>query len=514
MSDSIELYNGCAFINVFNIDYLSEPNQQLANAIATGPQDEFFSKLEECNRCLRDEEQLSVTPSWNWKPGSYNKIQEYLKRSLQLGDKSNGLSKYINRARDNAKYRISWMSRVLSDCEDLKKTLKREGYSYNVDINEYIQKLNSFCNTIKAQCKEASKATDNRVTFTPYIYIPDKNERNSIFYLKCNIGKGELNVAQDSQIIQKIPMNSINIMFYCHLRSMTKYLDNPVPYNYHVNQRGMYDSPIWNYNRRMGQNSYHPYIAKPTRTFDGNVEWTTTCFSNYTDDIRKSFHDLNYVALAMQLIGWASYYNTSHSNPYNQPNEMHFGMPSDYSKAYHTVINRSSSSCSSRLNQSISNGFHGIQLYSKQNIKNRILFLEKCNEIKCIWRDSCEEYVINSGVALRLLNEEKGYKIESILGVLIEEYDETYLKDLLHDDFGCKIWDLVDENESDNVISNWEDVLNRLKATTRSEYDLLYLLAEIHYWGEDKEEPAEEENVPNNDRIKEQMLQWATERSI
>ena len=167
MSDSIELYNGCAFINVFNIDYLSEPNQQLANAIATGPQDEFFSKLEECNRCLRDEEQLSVTPSWNWKPGSYNKIQEYLKRSLQLGDKSNGLSKYINRARDNAKYRISWMSRVLSDCEDLKKTLKREGYSYNVDINEYIQKLNSFCNTIKAQCKEASKATDNRVTFTP-----------------------------------------------------------------------------------------------------------------------------------------------------------------------------------------------------------------------------------------------------------------------------------------------------------------------------------------------------------
>ena len=79
MADSIELYNGHNNINVNTLDILREPNQQLANAIATGPQDEFFSKLEECNRVLTrfsDEELvLSVTPSWNWRPGTLDIIK-------------------------------------------------------------------------------------------------------------------------------------------------------------------------------------------------------------------------------------------------------------------------------------------------------------------------------------------------------------------------------------------------------------------------------------------------------
>ena len=44
MADSIELYNGVNNINVNTLDILREHNQQLANAIATGPKDEFYSE--------------------------------------------------------------------------------------------------------------------------------------------------------------------------------------------------------------------------------------------------------------------------------------------------------------------------------------------------------------------------------------------------------------------------------------------------------------------------------------
>ena len=87
MADSIELYNGHRSINVNNLDILREPSQQLANAIATGPQDEFFSKLEECNRVLSgygsNTEILSVTPSWNWRPGTLDKIKQYARKQLE-----------------------------------------------------------------------------------------------------------------------------------------------------------------------------------------------------------------------------------------------------------------------------------------------------------------------------------------------------------------------------------------------------------------------------------------------
>ena len=106
MADSIELYNGDSNINVNTLDILREPNQQLANAIATGPQDEFFSILEECNRYIigynDSAPRLSVTPSWNWKPGTLNIIKDYVAKQLMLNKKSSGLGKYISRTSENA----------------------------------------------------------------------------------------------------------------------------------------------------------------------------------------------------------------------------------------------------------------------------------------------------------------------------------------------------------------------------------------------------------------------------
>ena len=150
MEDSIELYNGVNNINVNTLDILREPNQQLANAIATGPQDEFFSALEECNRMMRmhndlNPKVLSVTPSWNWRPGSLDIVKDYVARQLMLQKKSSGLGKYMSRTKENASYRLNYVARKLESCEEKKRMLKREGYQHDVDIDEYVVKLVDFC---------------------------------------------------------------------------------------------------------------------------------------------------------------------------------------------------------------------------------------------------------------------------------------------------------------------------------------------------------------------------------
>ena len=227
MSDSIELYNGLNTINVNNIDILKEPSQQLANAIATGPQDEFFSKLEACNRVFPERiGQLSVTPSWNWRPGTFDMVKKYVTDQLMIDKKSNGLGKYLSRSQEMARYRLSWVATRLTECEELKRMLKREGYQHDVDIEEYIDKLTDFCTKLEESISQAIQATDGKVTFIPYVHIPENNERQAMFYIDCYVNPGELSVCQDSTLIQKIPINGVKIIFYCSLRKMMQYLDN------------------------------------------------------------------------------------------------------------------------------------------------------------------------------------------------------------------------------------------------------------------------------------------------
>ena len=89
-----------------------------------------------------------------------------------------------------------------------------EFYQHNVDIEEYIVKLADFCDKIEESVNQAINATEGKVSFTPYIYIPENNERQATFYLDCYVNPGEMNVCQDSTLIQKIPINGIKIMFH------------------------------------------------------------------------------------------------------------------------------------------------------------------------------------------------------------------------------------------------------------------------------------------------------------
>jgi len=523
MADSIQLYNGYNDINVNTLDILREPNQQLANAIATGPQDEFFSKLEECNRVLtgfRNEfPGISVTPSWNWRPGTLNIIKEYVAKNLMINKKSSGLGKYVSRTAENARYRLSWMATKLEQCEEIKRMLKREGYLHDVNIEEYIEKLVVFCNSVEESIEKATEATDGKVIFTPYIHILQNDERQATFYIDCYVNPGEMNVCQDSELIQKVPITGVKIMFSCHLRNMMKYLDKPNAMNMKVQYKGLNDSPIFTYNSyRTRQITYHPYIAQPTGGESVNVHWSTVCFSNFTDNIRKAFHDLNFVVLSMELLEWAGYYNTSHANPYNNLSFMHIGMPSNFSRAYQAVVNRDTSSCGDRVRLSMQT--EGARDFSKQNCRDRVNIVEHCQAgIDCIWRDDCHLFKNYSTSLKRIADEENVFKYESILGAMIEHYNESIVISILYEDIGCFLDNSLPETHeaSDLVLYDYEDALNYIVMYTKDINFFECLLKEMFYWGKDKEEkaiPVDEDITGEDDNIKRAMLQWATGRGM
>ena len=520
MSDSIELYNGLRNIDVNTLDILREPNQQLANAIATGPQDEFFSKLEECNRVFPERiGQLSVTPSWNWKPGTFDMVKNYVSDMLMLNKKSSGFGKYISRSQENARYRLSWLATKLRQCEDLKRMLKKEGFQLNVDIDEYVIKLIDFCNKLEESISQATQAADGKVTFTPYIHIPQNNERLAMFYIDCYVNPGEMNVCQDSELIQKIPITGLKIMFNCPLRQMMRYLEKPSSRFLNVQYRGLNDSKyIGRGNYRTSQETFHPYTAPPSSSDYENVTWATVCFSNFTDNVRKAFHELNFVVLSMELLEWAGYFNTSHANPYNPINTIHFGMPSSFSREYQAVTNRDTSNCSTRLSNKMFSS--KARDFSIERNLNKVEFVKHCQiGIKCIWRDDCHAFKLYANQLANIADEENVSRYESILGALIEHWDEKSLINLLYEDFGCYVDDsLPEENMSDElrrtILYDYEDVLNFLIMSVNSIDLFEYLFKEIKYWGDNKEIKVVEDVIPNNDKIREQMLQWATERGV
>ena len=75
----MEYFNGLIDVNVSDIDCLNSMTQDMANAIATGPQDGFFEVLDSFNMELTHYgiEPIDVTNKWNWKPGTSKKIVEF-----------------------------------------------------------------------------------------------------------------------------------------------------------------------------------------------------------------------------------------------------------------------------------------------------------------------------------------------------------------------------------------------------------------------------------------------------
>ena len=220
----------------------------------------------------------------------------------------------------------------------------------------------------------------------------------------------------------------------------------------------------------------------------------------------------NFVVMAMELLEWSSYYNTSYSNPYNQPTFLHLGMPKSFSKEYQAAMSRNTDSCNARITYKYidQNAFEGSKNYENQ----RLDLNTYCNEIGCIWRSDCDRYHRDSHAIKTLDDADFRYMAESIIGFAIENNHE----DWVIDEYSLIMNPNYESDDKDNLITNWYDACT-LMAIKYSNVHLktfivgLALLDDMYYWGKEEKVIPQDKDVLTREQVKEQMLQWATERS-
>ena len=443
----VEYYNGTRTIDVMDIKFLLNPSQDLANSMATGPQDDLYTALDRFNGWLPEEYQLAVTPSWNWKPGTIPKFKEFLiNNCYKLNVKSQGLEHLMRRTREQTRSFQYYESR-LADIESKKSWLKREGYSADVDIEEFTNKL--------------------KVPLDPIHIISSINIRKFI------------NAYESKKVSQ--------------IRWRGSYLSEEIGYDGGTNFTHETSFPF------IANNYYDSY--------NNNIRpvYASVCLDNYIDEVNKSFCSLNWVDMAMSLMAWAQYYNTSFSHPYNNLGELTVGMPKDYSKEYVSVVGFSSN-CSRKqkakyATSSIAKSFTQLEGMKMMN--------DSCNKIECQFREQCTTYYDQNRALMNLENNDNNSLIESYIGLFIE-YDSTDLRASFVSEFGgLGNYTLNYESNSDAF---WPQVAIYMKQynTRNINYKAGYL---IDLWipkdvtiVEDSGEKAEQD-------IEEQMIRWATERS-
>ena len=152
----INYFNGSIDIEAYDINKLADLSQEEANNLACGPQDLFFDKLDTINRELRlyGIEPIDVTSKWNWKPGSYDKIKEYIYKRLELDRKAMSVTRIMERTQDRMNY-MTYIRRQAKDMEYEKANLKRLGVGRDVDIDKFKEVCVEFVDKLIDNCQKA-----------------------------------------------------------------------------------------------------------------------------------------------------------------------------------------------------------------------------------------------------------------------------------------------------------------------------------------------------------------------
>ena len=508
----VEYYNGNSNIDVYSIEYLLTPSQELADSMATGPQDELYTALERFNSRLPDNVKLTVTPSWNWKPGTIPKFKEYLWKNIYRFDsKATSLTHMMKRGREWANSYRYWEN-TLAEIESTKGTLKREGFSANVDIDEFKEKLSDIVNRIIKQCENVKQMTNGSVDIDVVTGNIDKNPRYAILYVDIMMTDLEINIFQGEKCLQKVKLCPIHIIASISLRKFIQTIDSRRNFSSSLTFRGLYCSTELPNRRsyRRTHSTYFPYIATPNIPYNSHDEnpkmiYQNVCLDRYTDEVKQSFLSLNWVDMAMSLMSWAQYYSIEHSNPYNNLRDLQIGMPKEYSKEYkHAVGIRTD--CGPLL-------YNMFETVPRPTSKEQIVGLNKmhnyCNSIGCQFSDICTSYKENNIILENMKNETIICISESLIGEMME------MTDLFSENTNTYKYVLIDYFGEVGVTESHQDFWSQMmwKIRQRSEsylIDTAYLIyQELNLLGEQKAIPVDED-ILSDEQKRQAVMQWAT----
>ena len=476
--ENTEFYNGVVTINVKELSYLTRLTGNEINDIAIGPQESFLEKVDSINDEFthRGIEKIDVTPKWNWRPGTYDKVKEYIYIKLDLHKKSKNCDYLLGRTRDRVNY-LGYIHRQFQALEDERAYLKRMGVSRDVDIDEFKEKCLSFVQNIENQCQTVSTATDGKVSITPYLEIEG---RKAIIYYHIILNDLEMSIysgRDNSTRINTMKLEPIDIRISMNLRYLLS------GRNQQFNAKGKYMSKYFKF----------PYIS--TNRYDRNdFDFGTVCLDKYSTEILSALNKSDFMVLAMNLMNWAQYYNTDYANPYNQPHYLHYGLPNNFSKEYKTL--QSVSTVQRACKNVMYNRFNEISGWKFDNAVNKI-----CNNIECSVKSTCE---LNSSIVNREVIWELKYdEIEGIIGIIIEYLSLTSDFDTIRYELENLTGVTLSTIQDENIHESAADLLSHYYCSRAQLYDS-YLIN----WLEGKKLLEIPAKSLDTDELETLMKQW------
>ena len=478
---------GSSLKEVTNIDVLRDLTQDMANAIAVGPQNKFFQELESFNNVLEHYgiDSIDVTDKWNWRPGTYNKIDEFLVKKLKVHKKSKGIHHKLERTKDESNY-LNYIIRQARQLEIDKYYLKQDGYPRNVNIDDFKEETIKLVNTINTQCDLAYNLSNGKVEIKPYITVQKEIRQTQLLY---EIHLRDINILvydgkKDAKLIQRIESEKDSYIRIVASKNLREHIGGT---SKGFGMNGCYHSSL-------GKHLKHPYISARSSYND----YGAVCLSSYQDDIYNSFKKNDFTSLQYHLLSWAQYYHNQYSHPYNKIQYFHIGMPDNFSKEYKALgsqeyINSCSRSMHTKYNVD-------------KDINNSLSLLKACEEVNCSAMNSCKVNLDAVYTLDKYQDSEYKYQMESYFGALIECYGNWAFYDIktkfeeitgLHP--LCEYdYNVSEEMNKEHLYhSIWLILFKRGLANDYIEFGL----QSIKYYGE--EVKAEED-------IKDKMMKWAT----
>ena len=308
----------------------------MAEHIYFGPQAEIMEKLNLFNQ--RNHCNLSVTKTFRWSPGTYDKVAEMMMRKVGLRRRASGMYNYLSREDYNWGPGRMSVQQDLRDMDRIITNLRYQGVQWLEDPSILIERKETFKNYV---CEKFEGLLEligkmDKITVLNVLLEQDGSATTRSSRLRINIclHPGEIQVynANNGSVpthVQSLPAD-MDLLIRLEMFPLQEMVtENNSRFNIRTyGQAASYDE--------RGQLRF-PYISSNHRQWNQPEGWGTICYGDDSTDIDAALRKFELPAYGMLLMNWMNRY-TQNTNPYNNIKQLYHGEPKWLTDDYRAIF--------------------------------------------------------------------------------------------------------------------------------------------------------------------------------
>ena len=309
----------------------------MAEHIYFGPQAEIMERLNQFNQ--RNDCNLSVTKTFRWSPGTYDKIAEMMMRKVGLRRRASGMYNYLSREEYNWGPGRQGVQRDLRDMDNIITQLRYQGVQWLEDPSVLIERKETFKNYI---CEKFEGLLEligkmDKITVLNVLLEQDGSAttRSSRLVINLCLHPGEVQIYNANNggtptHVQNLPAE-MDLLVKIEMYPLAEMVNERLT-RFNVHTYGRAES----YDDR--GRLYFPYISRTDRRSWNSPEgYGTICYGDDSTDINRALNNFELPAYAMLLVNWMNRY-TQNTNPYNNIKTLYHGEPKWLNDDYRAIF--------------------------------------------------------------------------------------------------------------------------------------------------------------------------------